>query len=82
MTSIAWPAWPEGGSPERPLEIDTPPLVDVIAASTPCPLCAGTLRLDEHAAETIAGTRLRVARMTCGSCGIAREIDSTLCALQ
>jgi hypothetical protein len=63
-----------GGSPERPLEIDTPPLVEVIAGTTPCPLCHGSFRLDEHAAETIDGRRLRVARVTCTSCGIAREI--------
>jgi hypothetical protein len=63
-----------GGAPDRPLEVDTPPLVDVIAAATPCPLCAGSFRLDEHAAETIDGVRLRVARVTCTSCGIDREI--------
>ncbi len=63
-----------GGAPDRPLDIDTPPLVDVIAAATPCPLCGGGFRLDEHAAETIDGARLRVARVTCTSCGIARAI--------
>jgi hypothetical protein len=63
-----------GGAPERPIEIDTPPLVEVTVAATTCPLCGGTLRLDEHAAETIDGDRLRVAHVTCTSCGIERAI--------
>jgi hypothetical protein len=63
-----------GGTPARPLEVDTPPLVDVMAGAATCPLCGGGYRLDEHAAETIDGVRLRVARVTCTSCGIARPI--------
>ena len=62
--------------------IDTPPLVDVRAAATPCPLCAGTLRLDEHVAETIDGVRLRIARVTCSVCGIARELYFKLREIQ
>lgn len=62
-----------GGAAERPIEIDTPPLVEVMTAAAACPLCAGSFRLDEHAAETIDGVRLRVARVTCTTCGIARE---------
>jgi hypothetical protein len=63
-----------GGAPDRPLDVDTPPLVDVMAEAMSCPLCAGGFRLDEHAAETIDGVRLRIARVTCKRCGIAREI--------
>ena len=63
-----------GGAPERPRDVDTPPLVDVMAEATPCPLCGGSLRLVEHAAETIEGVRLRVARVTCTTCGIGRAI--------
>jgi cytosine/adenosine deaminase-related metal-dependent hydrolase len=63
-----------GGAPERAIAVDTPPLVDLTAVARPCPLCAGSLRLDEHAAETIDGARLRVAHVTCTSCGIARAI--------
>ena len=63
-----------GGAPDRPIEVDSPPVIDVMAEARPCPLCEGRLRLVEHAAETIAGQRLRVARVTCTSCGIAREI--------
>ncbi len=63
-----------GGAPDRPLPIDTPPLVDVMAVATPCPLCGGGFRLDEHAAETVDGVRLRVARVACTTCGIRRAI--------
>ncbi len=63
-----------GGAPARPLEIDTPPLVEVMAAAMSCPLCGGSLRLVEHAAETIDGVRLRVARVVCTACGVARAI--------
>jgi hypothetical protein len=71
-----------GGSPERPIEIDTPPLVEVMATAARCPLCAGTYRLDEHAAETIAGARLRIAHVTCTQCGIGRAIHFRLRQLQ
>ena len=63
-----------GGAPDHPIEIDSPPVVDIMAEARPCPLCDGSLRLIEHAAETIDGQRLRVARVRCTSCGIAREI--------
>ena len=63
-----------GGAPSNPIEIDTPPLVEVTVAAMVCPLCRGTLRLDEHAAETIDGDRLRVAHLACTSCGVGRAI--------
>ena len=63
-----------GGAPDRPIAVDTPPLVDVMAEARPCPLCEGSLRLNEHTAEIIDGERLRVARVTCTRCGIARAI--------
>jgi hypothetical protein len=71
-----------GGAPDRPLVIDTPPLVDVMATAASCPLCGGSFRLDEHAAETIDGRRLRIARVTCTACGMPREIYFTLRELQ
>lgn len=63
-----------GGAPDRPIEVDTPAVIDVMAEQKTCPLCQGGLRLLEHAAETIDGERLRVAHVTCTSCGIPREI--------
>jgi hypothetical protein len=63
-----------GGAPDRPRQIDSPAQVDVIATATPCPLCEGVLRLDEHASETRDGIRLRVARVACTTCGVRREL--------
>jgi hypothetical protein len=63
-----------GGTPERPVSIESPAQVDVIASATPCPLCRGTLRLVEHAAETVAGVRLRVARLVCTGCRTPRAL--------
>ena len=63
-----------GGCSERLLPIDSPMQVDVIANARPCPLCGGSLLLREHAAETHAGHRLRVARVGCTTCGIGREV--------
>jgi hypothetical protein len=63
-----------GGAPDRPIRVPASPVVDIRATSMRCPLCEGTLRLDEHAAETVAGKSLRVARMTCMLCHTPREI--------
>ena len=64
----------QGGSPERPIAIDSPALVDVRAVAKPCVLCEGPLRLEEHAAEEIDGVRLRVASVACTQCGTQRSI--------
>ena len=63
-----------GGSPERPIVITSPSEVEVRAKSTRCPICAGELRIDEHAAETLAQVRLRVARVACVICRARRAI--------
>jgi hypothetical protein len=63
-----------GGAPDRPLAVEAPSQVEPIAATRPCPLCAGALRLENHAAETHDGYRLRVAHLRCTSCGVARAL--------
>lgn len=63
-----------GGSPERPIRVAASPIVDIRAASIPCPLCQGALRLDEHAADVIDGRSVRIARLTCRGCGTPRTI--------
>jgi hypothetical protein len=63
-----------GGSPDRPLVIDSPAVVDIRAVAKPCPLCGGPLRLEEHAATEIGGTRLRVATVSCTQCGTRRSL--------
>jgi hypothetical protein len=63
-----------GGSPERPLPIDSPAVIDVRAVAKPCPLCDGPLRLEDHGAAEIAGARLRVATVACTQCGTRRSL--------
>jgi hypothetical protein len=63
-----------GGAPDRPHELEAPTQVEPIAAATVCPLCDGELRLENHAAETHDGNRLRVAHVRCTSCGVARAL--------
>ena len=63
-----------GGSPDRPLEVVSPALVEVHVRGAPCPICAGELRLEEHLAETVGGVRMRVARVACATCGARRAL--------
>jgi hypothetical protein len=69
-----------GGTPERPLVIASPALVDPMVAGMGCPLCEGAFLLEEHAAETHGGDRLRVARVRCVECGTRREVFFRLAA--
>jgi hypothetical protein len=63
-----------GGSPERPIEVVSASVVETHAKSMPCPRCLGACRLDEHAAETVGGKRLRIARMLCTQCATRRAV--------
>lgn len=67
-----------GGSPERPIVIDSPARVEIIAQAKPCPLCAGSLHVEEHAAAVSAGVRLRIARVACTQCRTRRSFYFTL----
>lgn len=69
-----------GGSPERALVVTSPSEVEVQARGTPCPVCRGELRVEEHTAETIAGARVRVARVACSMCGRRRSLYFRLAA--
>jgi uncharacterized protein with PIN domain len=63
-----------GGAPDRPIEVVSPSEVEVAARATRCPLCGGELRVNEHAAETIDGKRLRLAYTTCIACSSSRAL--------
>jgi hypothetical protein len=72
----------EGGTPERPIEVASPSLVEVVAASMPCPLCEASLRVLEHQATVIGGERLRVARTACSACRAERSFYFRLRAVE
>src|SRR4051812_36976145 len=61
-----------GGSRERAIAVVSTSVIPVRARSMPCPLCAGSLRLDEETAEMFGGRQLRAAHMTCVQCGVPR----------
>jgi hypothetical protein len=62
-----------GGSAERPFPISSAAVVEGHAESVPCPRCEGRQQVTEHVAVTVAGVRLREARLTCRQCGTPRS---------
>jgi hypothetical protein len=63
-----------GGAPERPLQVESASQIEPGALALACLRCDGPNRLEEHAAETIDGERLRVVRMACARCGAKRAV--------
>jgi hypothetical protein len=63
-----------GGTPQHPIVVDSPAVIEPRATAAPCPLCDGPLKLDAHTAEVIGGVRLRVAAVACTLCGTGRSI--------
>jgi hypothetical protein len=63
-----------GGAADRSIVVTSAAEIEGTAASMPCPLCQGALRLEEHAAETVGGLRVRVCRMVCAVCRARRSI--------
>jgi hypothetical protein len=63
-----------GGAPDRPIDVLSSSVVEGSAQSMQCPLCGAGLRVNEHAAETIGGERLRVAYVTCIGCQASRAL--------
>ena len=63
-----------GGSPQRPIDVASPAQVEPIVLAKPCPLCEGSLRLEDHAAETVDGVRLRIAAVRCVQCAVHRRL--------
>lgn len=63
-----------GGSPERALPVASPAIVEVHAESVPCPRCGSKHEVLEHVAATVAGVRLREARLRCRQCGTKRSL--------
>ncbi|HEU0035059.1 MAG TPA: hypothetical protein VFQ53_30745 [Kofleriaceae bacterium] len=59
-----------GGSPERPIAVESPSVIEVRVRATPCPQCEGLLRVDDHRAE--AG--LRAVDVTCTLCHAKRTL--------
>ena len=63
-----------GGSPERPIAVVSAAVVEAHAESVGCPRCDGKQEVVEHVAVTVAGARLREARLRCRQCGTTRSM--------
>jgi hypothetical protein len=63
-----------GGTPQRPLDVETAAQVDVIAGQRVCPRCRVARRLDQHVARTVDGESLRVALISCPACARRTEL--------
>jgi len=63
-----------GGEPSRPMTVESASLVEPVALSFTCLQCGGPNRLEEHAAATVDGKRLRLAKLVCARCGARRDV--------
>lgn len=63
-----------GGSPERAIFVGSASEVEVTAMTMKCPLCQGPFLIEEHAAETIRGLRVRVVKAVCRACRAPRSV--------
>jgi DNA-directed RNA polymerase subunit RPC12/RpoP len=63
-----------GGTSERPLDVVSPAMIEPHVSGVECPRCGGRLLIDEHAAVTVSGSRLREARLRCAGCGSRRSL--------
>lgn len=64
----------EGGTPERPIELESASQIEPHALAASCLRCDGPNRLEEHAAVTVSDQRLRLVRMACARCGAKRTM--------
>lgn len=60
-----------GGAAEHPIEVASSAVIEVRAASLPCPLCEGELRVEEHRAQSAT---LRAIDVRCVRCGVPRTL--------
>lgn len=63
-----------GGSAKNPIELGSASQVEPYALGLGCARCGQPTRLDDHSAEEIDGSRLRVVRMRCITCGTRRTV--------
>jgi len=63
-----------GGSPERPVAVESAAVVEARARAVRCPRCDGEHEVLEHAAVTEGGARLRQVSLRCRQCGSPRSL--------
>lgn len=60
-----------GGSPDRPITIESPSVIEPRLRSLPCPQCDGELQVRDHRA---AGAGLRELDVICKQCHAPRTL--------
>jgi hypothetical protein len=63
-----------GGTPDRPLTVQSAAVVEAHASSVVCPRCEGKHDVVEHIAIKRGDTRLREARLRCRQCASERSV--------
>jgi len=61
-----------GGAADRPIVARTASVIEPQASSLPCAACGASARVEEHRADVALG--LRVVRVRCSSCQVARDL--------
>lgn len=64
----------DGGSPARPIEVESASIVEPRAASLPCVDCDQTCRVVSHEALPTVSDRLRRVDVLCTRCGAKRSV--------
>ena len=59
-----------GGAADRPITVVSASVIEPQAASMPCAACGSGVRVEEHRAEA----SLRIVKVRCPRCGVAREL--------
>jgi hypothetical protein len=60
-----------GGSADKPIEVDSPAVIEGRVGSLRCPQCDGAYALDDHQS---AGPGVRVVSVTCRDCRVSRQL--------
>lgn len=63
-----------GGSPNNPIVILSPAVVEPRAESMRCTQCSGPCRLEQHTVEMHDAVSLRVAHLVCQRCAAERTV--------
>lgn len=63
-----------GGSPERPIDVESSSVVEPRAQAFECPRCQLPSRVEAHRAPSSPGMRLREAEVCCPRCGKRRSL--------
>lgn len=63
-----------GASPERPIEVRSPAVIEPRAEALPCPECGAPGHVETHVVEEHPSGRLRVATVRCRDCGHRRPV--------